>query len=166
MLENVKAYLTNVSSEARLLQEKSFLPESVCNMAGLREDDLKRFRDKGLLVKTIPYPIGGQRIQTDTELFCYPNECIEESPGSPYTKLVLEGTIDGKTCYYPISINRNEDGALNDMPGIGRNCTYIYDLTIKTTGTSDPDTDVRPEDVVMECEILPWTEKEDTDIIF
>ena len=50
--------------------------------------------------------------------------------------------------------------------GIGRNCRYIFDLTIRRKGTSDPDIPVRHEDIVTTLEITPWEEIQEDYIKF
>ena len=163
-LENAKVYLTNVGTSARIMQDGGFSPEIICNQGGLREDDIAEFADPGIVVRDIGVPVGSRPVSPGISLMCYPNESHDETAGSPFTRLVIEGKIDGQTCYYPVNINKSHDGGKGY--GITRNSCYIFDITVKSTGSSDPDTAVTPSDVDISCSIVPWNEKDDTEIIF
>ena len=82
-------------------------------------------------------------------------------PGTPFTRLVIEGKIQGETFYWPLDINK-EDGGY----GIGRNERYIYDITITRKGTKDPDSPVRKEDIDINFNVEKWNEKEGCEVIF
>jgi hypothetical protein len=85
-------------------------------------------------------------------LLCYPNPAIEESPGSPHTRLVIEGVIDSQVYYWPVTINKGK--------GIGRGEHYIFDILIRRKGVADPDTPIDDAGVNIRLRIKPWTEKE------
>lgn len=165
-LENVRVYLTNVNASASLLQSENFKPERLYNIAGCIDADIMEFRDPDLICQAIATPVGQQTLYPEIKLLCYPNESEEESPGSPFTRLVIEGLIDGKKCYYPISINRMESGYFSGKPGIGRNCRFTYDITIKSTGSSDPETEVSPGTMEIRCQTSSWNEMDKTEIKF
>ncbi len=165
-LENVRVYLTNVNAASSLLQTENFKPERLYNIAGCIDADIMEFRNPDLIYQTIPTPVGETILYPEIKLLCYPNESEEESPGSPFTRLVVEGSLEGKKCYYPISINRPESGHFDNKPGIGRNCRFIYDITIKSTGSSDPDTEVSPDTMEIRCQASSWNEKDKTEIKF
>lgn len=137
-LRRVKVYLTGISNRAELLRGSGFLPAETLNNGGLSETDLKRLAYSGMVYR---YLGDGRDSDGETEygtaaLYCYPNESGEESPGSPFTKLVIEGELDGKTRYYTIPVNRGSD---DGQTGIGRNRRYVFDLTIRGPGTESPD---------------------------
>lgn len=161
-LKEVRAYLTNVNAEAKLLQQEGFVPETICNQGRLRKEDVMEFTDQSLIVRKIANEIGTDTVYPGISFMCYPNECMEETAGSPFTRLVIEGMISGQTCYYPVNINRTGPAG----GGISRNCRYVFDITIKSTGSSDPDVAVSPEDIDISCMIAPWDEKDGTEIIF
>ena len=161
-IEEVKAYLINVNASARIFQKNGFTPETLCNQGGFIENDVKQFEDPGIITNEIKGSVGSQTVYPDIVFRCYPNECEEESAGSPFTRLVIEGKINGNTCFYPIDINRGQPSG----KGIGRNCRYIYNITIKSSGSSDPDTAVTPADVDITCGIVPWDESDNDEIIF
>lgn len=165
-LENVRIYLTNVSSEAPLLQDKGFMPSGFVNMYGLDPEGIRGFSHPDILYRELAAPVGMNTVYPGISLFCYPNECAEESSGSPYTRLVVEGEILGKKCYYPISINNGMTVPGSHGDGIGRNCRYTFDLTVRSMGSSDPDIEVGPAEIETVCLIEPWSVRDDTAVIF
>ena len=165
-LENVRVYLTNVNASASLLQTDNFKPEKLYNISGCSDEDLQEFSNPELICRSLENAVGSQPIFPGIKLLCYPNESSEDSPGSPFTRLVIEGRINGKICYYPISINRPESGHCSGEPGIGRNCRFVYDITIKSTGSSHPETEVTPGTMEIKCSTINWEDKDNNDIIF
>ena len=75
--------------------------------------------------------------------------------GSPFTRLVIEGKIQGETWYWPIDINRDEAGV-----GIERNSRYVFDIILRSKGTKDPDTPASPEMTEIKFETRKWKEKD------
>ena len=165
-LKNVRVYLTNVNASAPLLQTDNFKPEKLYNISGCSDEDLQEFSNPELICRSLENAVGSQPIFPGIKLLCYPNESSEDSPGSPFTRLVIEGRINGKICYYPISINRPESGHCSGEPGIERNCRFVYDITIKSTGSSHPETEVTPGSMEIKCSTINWEDKDNNDIIF
>lgn len=164
VLKDARAYLTNVNVQTGIFQTEGFLPQSVVNLGKLDSADISRFRHPEIIVRDIGQDVGSAEVRPGISFLCYPNESTEESAGSPFTRLVIEGRINGKTCYYPIPVNRSgeEDG----RKGIGRNCRYVFDITLRSTGASDPDTPVMLEDADISFKIVPWDETDDSQVIF
>lgn len=73
--------------------------------------------------------------------YTYPNL------GTTYTKLVVESTIDGKRCYYPVEI-----------PSIGRNKVYTVNLLIRRPGSSQPNEPVSTYDANSGITVAEWGE--------
>jgi len=165
-LTDAKVYLTNVSSLCRMMAFSGFNTRGVMNAGRLVESDLARMKDPGMVVQDLPKQIGKDFLEVNRTLYCYPNTNTEDSIGSPFTRLVIEGKIEGKTWYYPININREDFCWVEGTEGIERNKCYVYDITIKRTGSSDPDTPVYVRDISIAAEVVPWKEKEDRDEIF
>ncbi|MBR1575682.1 MAG: hypothetical protein IJ654_04445 [Bacteroidales bacterium] len=141
-LKRVKVYLTGISCRSELLRQEGFLPTESLNVGGLSERDLARLPYSGMVYRYLGNgtPAGGGRVYGGTALYCYPNETDEETLGSPFTRLVIEGLLDGKTCYYAIPVNRGD--APGDGPlGIGRNRRYVFDITLTRPGTESPGLD-------------------------
>ena len=99
-------------------------------------------------------------VETDMEFLCYSNPNTEEAFGCPLTRLVVEGSILGKTWYWPIDLCKMVDGGIKP----GEN--YDISLTILRTGTEDPDLPVRLTESEIEMEITQWNEKENYPVYF
>ena len=161
VLKDIKVYLTNVSAECGILEDSDLRPTRIINTGRLCEDDMLVFEDPGLIAREIEGEIGKTVMYPDIQLICYPNNSITEGPGTPFTRLVIEGRIDGELFYWPININQENGGH-----GIGRNEKYIFDITITRKGTKNPDTPVKREDIDLIFNIETWNEKVDCEIIF
>ncbi len=160
-LTDVRIYLTNVNSSCAIMKQENFRPEMIVNSGRLDYSSIMDFKSAGMLCRDVPFDLTSSAVDADIALYCYPNDTPEETYGSPFTRLVIEGKIGGTTCYYPITINREENGICfgTDGTGIGRDCLYEFDITLCRFGTSDPDTPVRKGDVTVRCTVEPWTEK-------
>ena len=84
------------------------------------------------------------------DLYCYPNDSDDDMMGSPPTRMVVQGDIDGATYYYPVDINREGFGYTSGPHGLSRNVKYSYSLLITRKGSTDPDTPVPPAQVIGE----------------
>lgn len=167
-LTDVKIYLTNVNASCCIMKHEDFRPESIVNPGFLDTEAMGRFHDSRIVCADAVPDIGRSPVNPGIRLYCYPNDSPEETPGSPFTRLVIEGKIAGYTYWYPITINRGDFGAITggDGNGIGRNMCYSYDITILRTGTPDPDIPVDKDDIRIECSIEPWQEKGNETIAF
>lgn len=162
-ISDVKVYLTNVNAQCRLTAEGEVMPTEIINAGGLSEEDMADMQEPGLLMQEIIDGITEDVSQVDIRLLCYPNASRNESPGTPFTRLVIEGRIDGETFWWPIDINR-EEGI--EEPGIHRCRQYIYDVTITRKGSSDPDRTVETDAVRLQLKIKPWEEKDEYQVSF
>lgn len=162
-IDEVKVYLTNVNSRCSITAEGAVTPTDIINAGGLVHEDIEGFLEPDLVMQTIDRSIDKVILRPDIRLSCYPNAGTEDTPGTPYTRLVIEGKIDGITYWWPVDINRDEK---NGEQGIYRNRQYIFDVIIKRKGTSDPDSTMETEDAEIKMSIQPWREKEDHTIGF
>lgn len=160
-LKDVRVYLTNVSAEAPLSPQERYIPSRIINHGKADDDDMDLFEDPSLIMQDMEQDIGPEIIWPDIRLRCYPNQSAEESPGTPFTRIIIEGSVDGTTYYWPININRDAEG-----DGVGRNRRYIYDIRIRRTGHSDPDTPVQTADADISMEIQSWEEKQEYGVRF
>lgn len=165
-LEDVKVYLTNVNARACLFASSGFKPEDIVNQGRLSDTDMKSMRCPEMLFRTLDTEIGSSPEEVDVRLYCYPNDCDEESPGSPFTRLVIEGRAGGYTYYYPININRPSGSGPDIGSGVGRHCRYQYDIVLTRHGTDDPDIVADPSMAEITCGLMPWYEVEDDQISF
>lgn len=160
-LKNAKAYLTNVNAEAPLITQHPYIPRRIVNSGKLDMDDVSGFSEPDMIFHEFGSDITGSRIWPDVRFRCYPNETPEEYPGAPFTRLVIEGEIDGKTYYWPFNINRDGTGK-----GIERNCRYIYDIKITRLGHTSPDIPIETDNADITSEIETWKDKEEYGVRF
>ena len=156
-ITDIKVYLINVNARCRLHPEGTVMPERVFNMGGLDPSDMGLMKEPSLLYGEIPSLDSGQSVNPGICLRCYPNNCTEESPGSPFTRLVVEGKIMDDVRYWSINIGRDENG----KGGMERNCRYIYDITITGKGSDNPDIPVCRDEADIRMEVKEWKEKEE-----
>ena len=151
-LQNVKLYITGMSNRTGLLEEEDFQPAEILNHGAFVEEDMRRLNYSGMSYKYLGNGTrqGNATSYGNAALYCYPNTAKEESIGSPFTKLVIEGTMDGKTYYYPIPVNRPGYGWTGGKEGIGRNVKYVLDITLTRPGSDDPDTPVGDKQEITE----------------
>ena len=161
-ITEAKVYLININATCSLMPSDDETIERVINHGGLIDQDMESFKDKNLILQSIN-DIGIDTAHPDCKFPCYPNTTSEETVGSPFTRLVIEGKIMGETWYWSIDINR-ENG--NEPGGIERNRRYIFDITITSKGTKDPNICVSREMVQTLFEIKTWKEKEEYHIAF
>ena len=161
-IKGAKVYLINVNARCSLIYDESDSLEEIINYGELDNDMMSTFTEPSLLVQDIGN-ITENTTRPNISLFCYPNTCSEEGPGTPFTRLVIEGRIDGQRCWWPININRSRDST---EPGIHRNRRYIYDLTLMSKGSSGPDYPIEIEDIDLDMTIESWKEKEDYSVEF
>ena len=164
-LTDVKAYLTNVNGMCRLLPPEMTVPSDILNNGGLREADIESLSSPSMLRGLLP-DIGVSVQRPSLSLYCYPNEIEEESLGQPFTRLVIEGRINGRKYYYPLNINQEDFGYASGKHGLSSGLTYAIDLTITRAGSTDPDTPVAGTTVKFICEPQPWAQKESITVPF
>jgi hypothetical protein len=120
---------------------------------------LGRFTEPEMIMQKLGISIGNTTEQIQRSLYCYVNEPMEESIGSPITKLVIEGKIRGDTYYYPIKINPQGGG-------IARGCRYNFDIVLTRAGVTDPDGELEEGDIEIIMEVEKWKEKEGYSVVF
>ena len=158
VIQNLRVYLTNVCASCPILYNEEYKPNRIINTAALNSDDIRTFLNPEIISQEITEQLGMTTIQPDISLLCYPNPAQEESPGSPHTRLVLEGVIDSQTYYWPITIAPDR--------GVGRGNRYVYDILIRRKGVTDPDTPIDGKSIDIQLRTKPWTEKEEYSVDF
>lgn len=161
-ITDVRVYLLNVNAQSTLINDGIWNPERILNHGHLDEDDLTSLAQPSLLLQELDEDISKNVMRPDIRLLCYPNNSSYESPGSPFTRLVIEGKINGTAYYWPININRPPYGD----GGIERNCRYEYDIVIRNKGNADPDTPVETDDISMNVKVTKWKEIEEYPVRF
>ena len=153
-------YLINVNAQCSLDESHSQVQRLV-NVGACNQNDIEQFSDPGIIRQFIGQDIGEKGISTCISLYCFHNFSKEEGPGTPFTRLVLEGKIQGETYYWPITINRMSEGE-----GVRNNTRHIFDLTIRRKGSTNPDEELSIVDCNMTMEWKEWDEKEEYIITF
>lgn len=161
-ITDARAYLININGTCSIAPTTDETIERIINHGSLIPDDIIKF-DTSQPVSADIGTITSVFTSPEIRLLCYPNTAEHESLGTPFTRLVIEGKIQGETWYWPININR---GCGSDHEGIERNNKYVYDITIKGKGTKDPDTPIVPKMVETIFEISRWKEKEPYHVAF
>jgi hypothetical protein len=162
-ISDVCVYLTNVNTQCALTADGHIVPMGTANQGGLEPDDVESFREPDMIFREMREDIGRRSSIVGMSFICYPNTSVREGPGTPFTRLVIEGKIRGETFWWPIDINR-EDGI--EEPGIHRCRQYIYDVTITRKGSHDPDKTVETDAVKLQLSIKPWEEKDRYQVSF
>ena len=157
-ITEMKAYLVNVNAQSMLMRGDVVMPERIINMGCLNDDDMAMMKEPELLFRKIGHLSSGNSLQTRFGFRCYPNNSPEESPGSPFTRLVIEGKIGEHIYYWPINVGRNYEQYNN---GVSGNTRYIYDVTITGKGSDSPDIPVSSKVIGLKMEVLTWKEKDE-----
>lgn len=159
-ITEAKVYLTNVSAQCSLA-DTTRSSQRFINIGMLNMSDVSRFNDPGIVIQNLAGDISVENMRTDISLLCFQNCMKDESLGSPFTRMVLEGRILGETYYWPIAINRTEQGE-----GISLNTRHVFDLMIRRKGSRDPDEDIFIENSDIVMEVREWKEKLEYSIEF
>lgn len=165
-LRNVRVYLTNVSAESSVLGLSSACPSRHVNVGRLSEEDVHGFASPSMIFQEVEGDVGAQVRNLDLEFRCYPNTSLEDGPGTPFTRLVIEGTVGDDVWYWPLDINRGSMAADGARPGIERGVRYVLDVEITRKGSSDPDVPVDIHRAGVELKIEGWKEKEGYSVSF
>ena len=158
VIQNARAYITNVNASCPLLYTENSHAARIINMGMLNQAELKQFKSKDIIMQDIAPEIGRTTIYPDACFLCYPNTPEDESPGSPFTRLVIEGKIDSHTCYWPITVNAPE--------GVIRGCRYVYDIFIRRKGVTDPDIPIDPTSMEIKMNIRKWNDIDEYSVGF
>jgi hypothetical protein len=161
-LSDIHVYLTNVNASCRIWDDTGTTAR-IINQGRLIKEDVARFEDPNLIYQKVDGEVGADGITTDIKLRCYPNMAEEEGPGSPFTRLVIQGVLDGEVWYWPIDINRGEG---RSPEGIEGNCSYSFDIVLTRKGSADPDTAIKTESATIMMEVEKWEEKEEYSVAF
>lgn len=144
-LQNVKAYLTNVQAQKRLL-DGSGTDLKVVNSKKYVAEDMAGIKMQGMLYDELAGSISETTHTTPHYFYCYENNRGTETDDNRFTRLVIEGTLDGVTYYYPVAIKN-----------LRRNSCYSIDVKIYRPGSLDPDKDVEYGALDLKLEVLDWS---------
>ena len=150
-----KLYLTYAGAECQPLDAGEGYPLSWINPGCLDSAAVLRLPHPEMVLQEGIGPIGEERRYPERTLYCYANPALEERLGQPVTHLVLEGTVGGHRCYYPIP-----------LPGLEPGRCYVLDITLRRMGSPAPDLPTRSGSYVLTSQVLPWEEREPSTVIF
>lgn len=149
VLEHSRAYLVNVNGLCPLVPGDRITQGTIYNQGA--------FDRHGCAGLAFPEMLYCDDV-TGHPMYCYPCTSVEEGAlGRSPTRLVIEGSIRGETYYYPINIGED---------GVGRGCSYTYDITVTRTGTTDPDIPATAEMVTVELCMDEWEEYDNENIYY
>ncbi len=143
-LKGVKAYLTNVQGE-KYIFNGSGNNLTILNHKKYVEGDAANLAMAGMLYDNPAVDINDSGYTTPHSFYCFPNNIAKEEDGNKFTRIVIEGQLNGVTYYYPVSI-----------PELERNNCYTLDITIKRPGSLDPDSDVEKGTLLATLSVLDW----------
>ena len=153
-LKGVKAYITNVQGEKYIFNgEGNNL--TVLNSKKYVESDAAGFAMSGMLYDNIGIDLSDSGYTTAHSFYCFPNNIAQEGDGKKFTRVVIEGQLNGITYYYPVAV-----------PELERNNCYSLDITIKRPGSLDPDSDVEKGTLLATVSVLDWDIADDNIVEF
>lgn len=138
-----KVYLTNVSGECKYFSDMT--PELWYHKQGYEPTNTQAFLydEPGVTVAH------GKVYSTSHYFYCYPNPTAKDANGGEWgarkTRLVVEATLGGETCYYPITLDK-----------IAKNSSYAITLTVTRPGSSSPDVPVSTSEATFSVSIKEW----------
>ncbi len=144
-LTGVKAYLTNVQAE-KLVCNGNGDNTKVLSPNGYVEADAQGCIMPGMIYDDLGTDIGDSGYATPHYFYCYGNTFTEEDDSRKFTRVIIEGKLNGVTYYYPIAIE-----------GVERNSCYSVDVTIKRPGSLTPDSDVEIGTLLADVTVLDWS---------
>ena len=143
-LQNVKAYLTNVQAQKNLLTGVG-TNLKVLNSKKYVPEDMTGITMQGMLYDELAESLSEATHSTPHFFYCYENNRNVETEDDRFTRLVIEGTLNGITYYYPIAIKNLE-----------RNSCYSVDVKICRPGSLDPDKDVEYGTLDLRFSVESW----------
>lgn len=147
-ISNVKAYLINVNPNSNLISGEG--SGTKLNQNALVPADTLGCSMTGMLCSNLPN-ITSTANSTDYYFYCYAN-----NDANAKTMLVIEGTLNGTTYYYPIIIKDNATGY-----NLSPNTSYkISELVITRPGSDVPYQEVEKGTIHFTLTVLDWTTRE------
>lgn len=157
-LTDVKVYLTNVYGSKTYALNTNPATACILNAEGLVNGDVEGCAMPSALYKEIGEDVGAATTNVSHSFYCYENMVDAQSGSDRFTRLVVEGKLNGNTYYYPVNINREGFGysSDNDHYGVRRNTVYTIDVTICRPGSTDPDGVLEYGDMHTTVSIKDW----------
>lgn len=161
-LNSVKAYLINVHASKLLWNGNDPSSSQILNQAKYIANDNTALSMTGMLYESIADSVNETGNSTARWFYAYENAISAEnaSKSDYFTRLVIEGKLNGVTYYYPINVNRagfgyNSSNGVN--PGIERNKSYELSVVISKAGSLDPNVPIENGTVSVSVNVENWT---------
>ncbi|MCI2081701.1 MAG: fimbrial protein [Bacteroidales bacterium] len=161
VLTDVKVYVTNVNS-SKFYHDGTTSPSDVhiINYQGyVAEDSPVSGNMVNMFYESVAESVGtGSNSDTGVHYFYAYQNMISEETEIKFTRLVIEGKIDGETYYWPININQT--GFRSESPGhdgVKANCSYDYKVKITRIGSNNPDDAVETAIANVTLTVTDWT---------
>ena len=121
-----------------------------------------------MLYESVASSIGDSGEEDDHYFYCYENLTSQETATEKYTRLILEGKINGVKYYYPVDINQVGYGYQegNGHYGVKRNTSYSFDFTISGPGALTPDDKLVSYTVTVNTSVAGWSGASDYSVSF
>lgn len=166
-LRDVKLYLTNVHGQKNFLGS-GFASPLILNNAGYVAGDNSDLTIDDMLYESVASSIGDSGNDDAHYFYCYENLTSEETATEKYTRLILEGKINGVKYYYPVDINQVGYGwvSANEHYGVKRNTSYSFDFTIAGPGALTPDDKLVSYTLTVNTSVAGWSSANDYSVSF
>lgn len=96
----------------------------------------------------------GNSYSTQHHFYCYPNHTETDANNGMWsarkTRLVVEATLGGTTCYYPVTLD-----------DVAQNTAYTVALTVTRPGSSSPDEPISTSDATFTVKVKDWEDGAD-----
>ena len=96
----------------------------------------------------------GSSYSTQHHFYCYPNLTYTDANNGTWsarkTRLVVEATLGGETCYYPVTLDE-----------VSQNTAYTVTLTVTRPGSSSPDEPISTSDATFTVKVKDWIDGAD-----
>lgn len=143
-LKNVKAYLLNAQAE-KVIFDGSGDNLKVYNKGKAMEEDADACAMAGMIYDDLGTGISDAGYATPHYFYCFENGFAAENDTDKFTRVVIEGELNGSVYYYPVKLSE-----------VKRNCCYSVDVTIKRPGSLDPDSDVEKGTLSATVSVKDW----------
>ncbi len=167
-LEDVKIYLLNAHSNKLLYNGEAAGSNSIFNYKRAATSDYESAEMEGILYEEINSPLSPSSEITSRFFYCYENLLASETASDRFTRLVIEGKLNGTTYYYPININREGFGYVETTShkGVKRNASYSINCTITGIGSNDPDEIIENSTISVDITVTEWEDVDSAEINF
>lgn len=153
-LKGVKAYLLNAQAEKMICNGQGDNLK-VYNMGEYKAEDADACVMDGLIYDNLQSDISDAGYTAPHYFYSYENSFVEETDANRFTRIVIEGELNGTVYYYPVVLEE-----------LKRNCCYSVDITIKRPGSLDPDSDVEKGTLLATISVKDWEPVSDSVVEF